>query len=295
MLRSMTGFGRVQREGEWGSLAVEISSVNHRFQEVSVRLPREVAHVEHVVQQRVRQAFRRGKAQLRVELRLAFAAKSALINEEIFEAYVRKIDALRTSLSLSGEFRWESLLALPGVVGGASEFQDIWDEPMQEALYSALDDALVQWNAMRQAEGEHLEEDLRSHLHLFEERIGLIERRWPDMRDNAFRSMVERVTSLAMECGSPFDQGRLLQEMALLSDRWDIAEEIARSRSHLEKFRQILNDEEGSGKKLDFLLQEMNREVNTIASKVLDAELRWIAVEAKSDLERLREQIQNVE
>lgn len=295
MLRSMTGFGRAQREGEWGSLAVEISSVNHRFQEVSVRLPREVAHAEHVVQQRVRQAFRRGKAQLRVELRLAFAAKSALINEEIFEAYVRKIDALRTSLGLPGKFRWESLLALPGVVGGASEFQDIWDEPMQEALYSALDDALVQWNAMRQAEGEHLEEDLRSHLHLFEERIGLIERRWPDMRDHAFRSMVERVTSLAMECGSPFDQGRLLQEMALLSDRWDIAEEIARSRSHLEKFQQILNDEEGSGKKLDFLLQEMNREVNTIASKVLDAELRWIAVEAKSDLERLREQIQNVE
>jgi len=148
---------------------------------------------------------------------------------------------------------------------------------------------------MRRTEGEHLEEDVRGHLRLFEERIDLIERRWPEMRDNAFRSMVERVTLLAVECGPLPDQGRLLQEMALLSDRWDIAEEISRSRSHLEKFRQILDGEEGSGKKLDFLLQEMNREINTIASKVADAELRWVAVEAKSDLERLREQIQNAE
>jgi uncharacterized protein (TIGR00255 family) len=295
VLRSMTGFGRAQCEGEWGSLAVEISSVNHRFQEVSVRLPREVAHAEHALQQRVRQAFRRGKAQLRVELRLALTAKSALVNEEVFEVYVRKINALRTSLDLPGEFRWESLLALPGVVGSAVDAQDTSDEAIQEALRSTLDDALAQWNAMRRTEGEHLEEDVRGHLRLFEERIDLIERRWPEMRDNAFRSMVERVTLLAVECGPLPDQGRLLQEMALLSDRWDIAEEISRSRSHLEKFRQILDGEEGSGKKLDFLLQEMNREINTIASKVADAELRWVAVEAKSDLERLREQIQNAE
>ncbi len=275
MLRSMTGFGRAQCEGEWGSLAVEISSVNHRFQEVSVRLPRKWRMPKHALQQRVRQAFRRGKAQLRVELRLALTAKSALVNEEVFEVYVRKINALRTSLDLPGEFRWESLLALPGVVGSAVDSQDTSDEAIQEALRSTLDDALAQWNAMRRTEGEHLEEDVRGHLRLFEERIDLIERRWPEMRDNAFRSMVERVTLLAVECGPlpirtfASGDGSSLRSM-------DIAEEISRSRSHLEKFRQILDGEEGSGKKLDFLLQEMNREINTIASKVADAELRWL-------------------
>lgn len=295
MLRSMTGFGRAQREGEWGSLAIELSSVNHRFQEISVRFPRELANSEHVVQQRVRQVFRRGKVQLRAEFRPALSEKNTRVNEEVFENYVRRIDALRTSLHLPGEFHWESILSLPGVVGGGADSSGTTDKALHEALYSALEDALVQWDAMRKTEGAHLEADVRNHLRLFAEKLDLVERQWPEMRDSAFRAMVERVTNLVKDSNVLLDEGRLLQEMSVLSDRWDIAEEISRSRSHLEKFEHILDREEGSGKKLDFLLQEMNREINTIASKVANAELRWIAVEAKSDLERLREQIQNVE
>jgi uncharacterized protein (TIGR00255 family) len=147
---------------------------------------------------------------------------------------------------------------------------------------------------MRLAEGENIYRDLLKHLEKFEEIIAIIEKRWPIAKDSTVDAMKSRLRQV-LEGLEVLDEGRLSQEVALLADRWDIEEELSRSRSHAERFRTSVDGDEEVGRKLDFLVQEMNREVNAIASKVRDAEMRWLVVEAKTTLEKLREQAQNVE
>ena len=157
-------------------------------------------------------------------------------------------------------------------------------------------DAAHGWlNKMGAPEGGDLREEVLSNVAGLERLVGVIEEKWKPARDAAFESMRTRVTETLEKLGEKLEEQRYMQEIVLLTDKWDVAEELARLKSHIAKFRSAGDSDESAGRKLDFIVQEMNREVNTLDSKVADAEIRWLAVDAKAALERIREQIQNLE
>ncbi|MGC9371731.1 MAG: YicC/YloC family endoribonuclease [Thermovirgaceae bacterium] len=295
MLKSMTGYSRVQGSFEWGTVTLEVSSVNHKYQDISIRLPKELSGAEPLLQKRLRSAFRRGKVLLRSDVCWSQAYRSYYVNSDILKGYVSNIQKTFADLGLERVPQIEPLLNLPGVLEPAASKDASSLEAIGKDMKSLLESALEDWNGMRKTEGRHLAEDIMAHLVDLENRIKTLGKRWPEARDAAIDVFRERISTLLAGQEIAPDEARIAQEIVILNDKWDITEEIARLGSHVAKFREIMDNVEVLGKKLDFLVQEMNREVNTIASKSNDSTLRWEAVEAKSTLESIREQIQNVE
>jgi len=294
MLNSMTGFSRVSRDYEWGSIIMELSTVNHRYQEITIRVPKELSSFEPLLNQQLRKAFTRGKIRLRVEMLLASTMKAARIDPVILESYFRDIASVREELNLGGQIEIGDLLDLPGVLDSPS-LTAVFDVEGENALSETLEDAIASVRSMREMEGRHLLEDIMMNLENYRTHIHGIQGAWQISRDSALQELKDRISDLMEGMNSTVDEGRLAQEIAIISDKWDISEELSRTRSHLEKFNEILKEKEALGRKLDFLIQEMNREINTIASKVSDSEIRWLVVEGKTTLEKIREQVQNVE
>ncbi len=294
MLLSMTGFSRVSRDFNWGRISVEMSSINHRYQEITLRLAKELSSFEPQINQQIRKSFRRGKIKLRVDLVLAAKICAAQINSEILERYYRQLDESRDHLKIIENIRIESLLQLPGVLDSPS-FTSLIEEEGESCLSQVVDEAITSLIEMRQNEGEHLFEDISMNLASFEKIIDAIDSYWDKGREESLSAFQQRLGKLITDHEGDLDVGRLAQEVAILADKWDISEELSRSRSHLLKFRSTLAMATSEGRKLDFLLQEMNREINTMGSKISDASLRWMVVEGKTFLERIREQVQNVE
>ena len=295
MLKSMTGSGRAQGNFDWGSVTLDISSVNHKYQDISLRLPKELSRAEKALQDRLRSAFRRGKVIFRCEVCWSSSYKTCSINREILKEYVENIRETLRELGLEDGLHIEHLLDLPGVIEPALVVDSASEEKMEEDIKTLMESLLEDWLFMREAEGRHLALEIEKHLLEFGKHLESIKNRWPIARSEAIEAFKERIEILLDGQQVALEESRIAQEVAILSDKWDITEEIARLLSHVAKFREIMDNVEVSGKKLDFLLQEMNREVNTIASKVNDSVIRWEAVEAKSELESMREQIQNVE
>lgn len=295
MLVSMTGFGQSQIHTEWGSLSVEISSVNHRYQEISVRVPKELSGLETKIQQKVRRCFHRGKVQVRLEASWFSNVFAAKLDEDILKKYVDQLEKIRDFWDFSEDIRLEPLLQLPGVLVPLQ-----WDDPetmekIESAVDTLLEEGLSKWLSMRREEGSHLLEDIKAQLADLELCVFRIKEGWLQAKESACERMQKRIKEMLDSLGGTLDENRMAQEVAILSDRWDVTEELDRLESHFLKFRETLNAKESSGRKLDFLVQEMNREVNTLDSKVADISIRWLAVEAKAALERMREQIQNLE
>lgn len=294
MLLSMTGFSRVSRDFDWGTITVEMSSVNHRYQEISLRLAKEISSLEPQINQMIRKNFRRGKIKLRADITLASSIRAAQINSDVLESYYRQLDESRKHLKMIEEVRVESLLQLPGVMDSPS-FSTLIQEQGETPVIQVVEEGIDSLLEMRKKEGEHLLEDILSNLASFEKIIEDIDSYWETGKEKALADVKMRLGKLISDHEGDLDEGRLAQEVAILADKWDISEEISRSRSHLEKFRSVLGKEHSEGRKLDFLLQEMNREINTMGSKISDSDLRWMVVEGKTFLERIREQVQNVE
>lgn len=294
MLLSMTGFSRVSRDFDWGTITVEMSSVNHRYQEISLRLAKEISSFEPQINQMIRKNFRRGKIKLRADITLASSIRAAQINSDVLESYYRQLDESRKHLKMIEEVRVESLLQLPGVMDSPS-FSTLIQEQGETPVIQVMEEGIDSLLEMRKKEGEHLLEDILSNLASFEKIIEDIDSYWETGKEKALADVKMRLGKLISDHEGDLDEGRLAQEVAILADKWDISEEISRSRSHLEKFRSVLGKEHSEGRKLDFLLQEMNREINTMGSKISDSDLRWMVVEGKTFLERIREQVQNVE
>lgn len=292
---SMTGFGRGQAQTEWGTLNLEISSINHRYQEISVRLPREFASWEPWFHQKLRKYFRRGKIQVRMEALLVPSLKTGNVNREVLASYCAELLEVQRALGQSETLSLENMLSLPGVLELPRFDEEEEAEKLGKSFEKLIGDTAGNWLEMRALEGGHLRGEIFVHLAELERLTAQIEEKWLTSKDAAFRSMRERVTEALAGLGEKFDEGRYLQEIVILSDKWDVSEELARLRSHITKFRLIGEEGEPSGRKLDFIIQEMNREVNTLDSKIADAEVRWLAVGAKAALERIREQIQNLE
>ena len=292
MIRSMTGFGSAA--GLWAgrTVTVEIKSVNSRFREVAARLPKVCAPLEEAVKKLVAARLERGRIDLWVQLGDAEARPPAVrVDYELARALAERLNDIRERLHLAGAVTLDHLLAL-GVVGRAEE-----PAPDQEELRAAVEplvraavDSLV---SMREAEGRLLGRDLAGRLTLLE---GL-NRRVGEAAAKAPGALLARLASRLAElkAGLAVDPNRLAQEAALLADRADITEEVVRLGSHLAGFRRLLESPEPVGRRLDFLLQEMGREVNTMGSKAQDLDLTGLVLDMKAELEKIREQVQNIE
>ena len=295
MYVSMTGFSRTQIQRSWGTVSLEMSSVNHRYQEIYVRLPREFSSWEPWFHQKLRKGFRRGKVQVRMDVLWAPSLKMGRINKDIMTSYCEELMQIQRMLGQAKDLQLESVVTLPGVLD-IPRFEDSSEAEELEASFSELiEQGLSSWQKMRVTEGEHLKEEVLAHLAELERLSALIEDKWLPARDQAFETTRLRITEMLDPLGGKLEESRMMQEIVVMTDKWDVSEEIARLKSHISKFRATGEDTESSGRKLDFIVQEMNREVNTLDSKISDAEIRWLAVDSKAALERIREQIQNLE
>jgi uncharacterized protein (TIGR00255 family) len=290
----MTGYGGASVEREWGTVRMEISSFNHRYQEISMKLPRELSSMEPRLHRQLRGLYRRGKVQVRVEITWVSSSLVPALNREALLSYYKEISSIRDSIGAERDISLEALVNLPGVLDmpGRSE---LGGEEAPGLLSELLDRAAENWNRMRRAEGAHLKEDINAHLADIERGMAEISGMWPLVRDVAFADMTARVSKALEAAGASLSESRFAQEAVIMADKWDIAEEIARMASHVSKFREIGESREPEGRKLDFLVQEMSREANTVNSKISDSGIRWRTVGVKSSIERIREQIQNLE
>ncbi len=292
MIRSMTGYGRKHAPWQDGSVTVEIRSVNHRFLEVSCRLPRSLSPLEEGFKKAIQQCCTRGRVDMTVTVQGGKGRAGAVsLDQPLAKQYHQALRALKKSLKLSGSID----LAL---IAGLRDVVSISDQPAEDPKLAKLvlklsTQALVDLENMRKREGVAIAKDMQGRIRTLRERRSAVADRSPQSVQDNFDRMRSRVEKLL---GSePPDIPRLHQELAQYADRGDITEEIVRLDSHMIQFEEQLNRAESVGKTLDFLLQEMGREVNTIGSKANDAEIASQVVHMKAELERIKEQVQNVE
>ena len=292
MIASMTGYGRGEATGDGVTVAVELRSVNSRFLEVATRLPRSLSLRENEIKELIRKKISRGKITMAVAVdRDSNGALPMKINVPAAKAYYKLLNQLKKSVKLNETVKLEHLLRFSEVI----EQEDIesTDELEWNVLQQALDKAVDELSAMRTNEGGELEKDFRARISLLEERLTVIERLSKEQVPKERARLRERITQLIEN--EKVNEERLEVELALLADRLDVTEECVRFRSHNKFFLEALKQEEAAGRKLNFLIQEMNREANTIGSKSSAAEIAHLVVGIKEELERIREQLQNVE
>ncbi|MCI0656630.1 MAG: YicC family protein [Acidobacteria bacterium] len=294
MIKSMTGFGRGEAGNPLVRMEVEMRGVNHRFLEIRFRMPQEMSDLEAELRQQVSQVARRGRVDVWVErVKGVEPEASVTFNRSVVAGYLEAAGKIGTEFSLPGSLDLQAVLALPGAVRVEFRREGGGDEE-RVLLRQALAQALEAFDGARIQEGGKLTQDLRSRLSGL---MGDLE----GIREAAQRSLPEVLEKIRKRMdslleGAPLDPGRLAQEAAYLAGRSDIAEEMVRLSAHLAKAQESLQSHDGPvGKSLDFLVQELHREVNTIASKSESLEISQVALRMKGEVERIREQVQNLE
>jgi len=292
MIRSMTGYGSSDLERDGQRLSAEIRSVNHRFCEVSVRAPKLVGLFEDQVRQLIADRFSRGKFNLTITWSGAGDSGEVLkVNEIVTDRYVSLLEQLRQRYRLESGLDVRTLAALPDVF--TWEHTALSDEETWGLLKAVIEKACDNMNAMKAREGESLARDLVERLKLIRGFLDQVAERAPRRPVEAKERLETRLKALMGDM--EMDPVRIAQEVALMADRLDCTEECVRLAAHLDQFRHLAEGPEPAGRKLNFLLQEMNREANTIGSKANDVDIAHAVVVIKEELERLREQVQNVE
>jgi uncharacterized protein (TIGR00255 family) len=302
MICSMTGYSMVRVEEPEYSLAVSIKSINHRFLDLQMRLPPGFDAFEPTVRRLVKEHMSRGHVEVTVGLERA-ARGELQLNRSLLEAYLAACERLRGQFGYTSEPDLVALLRVPGIVEGANGAPSPGElDRFRPVLEKAVAEALRRLNQMRAQEGVALERDLRSRLERLERLRDEIEanaRRVPQLYRKRLEARLRELLEGAAGAGE-LDSGRLHQEVAYLASRSDVTEELTRLRSHLEQTERLLRESSEVGKKLDFLLQEMNREANTVLSKTTDVPevgplMARLALDMKTEIEKLREQTQNIE
>lgn len=294
MIKSMTAFGRAKRTGEKRDITVEVKSVNSRFLDVSVRLPRAYSHLEEKIKAEVGKFISRGKVDLTVTVD-SHGAEAGLptLHPEVAKAYLEALFTLRDTFSLPDDITAVNVARLPDVITARPAEED--EEELLTELLPALDEALRGHLAMRTAEGEKAERDLKAKVETVRALVDKIEERSLADISGYHDKLEARLRQVLSDGKVTVDENRILTECAIFADKVAIDEELVRLRSHFGAFYEISALKEPSGRKLDFLMQEMNRETNTIGSKANDAAIARLVVDVKGELEKMREQIQNVE
>ena len=294
MLLSMTGFGEARCQRDGLAVAVEVRAINSRFFKLSLRTAEGYSALEPQIETVVRKWIRRGTIQMNVRVERSRSPEQYCINADVLDRYRQQIEALRQQWGWSGEVSLDNLLLLPGVVEDASStIADV--EADWPVLQETVEAALESLSQMRRKEGRAMAADLTANCRVAGECVDKIEKRAPLVVD-AYRTRLEdRLTAVLAQRDLTLNPADLLREVGLFAERGDISEEILRLRSHLDQFQAFLEAEESSGRKLEFLTQEMFREANTIGSKANDVEITREVIEIKAAVERIREMIQNVE
>jgi len=287
MTRSMTGFARCERRHPTGVLTWELRAVNHRYCEIVLRLPEELRMLEPGARELIGTHVVRGKVEANLRFRAADAVATLHINRALLAAVVAQARELGTSLSSPAPLDPVRLLGWPGVV--TEPEQDL--APVQEAALALLEEAVLVLGAAREREGERTRTLLRERCAVLEGWVAQVRARLPEVKTALRERLLRRVTQLVAEP----DQGRLEQELVMLAQRLDVDEELDRLGAHVAEVEHALARDEPVGRRLDFLMQELNREANTLASKAQDAETTRAAVEVKVLIEQMREQVQNLE
>jgi uncharacterized protein (TIGR00255 family) len=298
---SMTGFAQARVERAGSSVRINLRSVNHRFLDLHLRMPDGFEVFESRIRQAVRNRLRRGHVDINVYYEPG-GTGVVEVNHDVVQAYMKAVERLGQEFGVKAEPDLVALFRLPGVVAAPGSAGELQSEEMQERLGAQVEDCLEQalnkLEAMRRSEGQALTAEMQEILGRIAVRTAEIETLAERVRPAIARRLAERLEELLK--GVQLDPIRLAQEAALLAERSDVSEELARLRSHVEQFRKLLAGAGEAGKKLDFLLQEMQREANTLLSKTPGVEseglaITGLALEVKSDIEKLREQAQNVE
>ncbi len=291
MIRSMTGFGAGRGASGGEELDVEVRAVNQKFCEVKVRVPRELAALEVEVAKAVKERLARGGVDVAVRRAGSAGVVAPRVDVALAESYARAFAELKERLGIPGGVALADVLSADGVVRLDERQVDVvaGREALRRGIAAALD-ALV---AMRAREGEALARDLSARLDTVEALVARVASLAPQTVEHHRARLAERIQELTR--GLPLDPARLAQEVALFADRTDVAEELTRLVSHVGQARALLDSDEPAGRKLDFLVQEMHREANTIGSKSQSAEIAAVVVALKAEVERMREQVQNVE
>ena len=291
MIKSMTGFGQGRTEGDDFRIRVDIRSVNNRALDVHTRLPQELSSLEVTLKKQVQAAVKRGRVDVNISVEQLKPATFE-INRPLVSGYLTALAELKREFGLEGDPSLELIAKLPGALQ-VSQDSDSLDEKLVAGAVAALSQALVSLTEMRVVEGQGLAAELSSRLDNIERQMPVIENEAARLPAVYREKLMKRLQEVA--AGAQVDETRIAQEAVMLADRSDISEEIARLKSHISQMRDLVRSTEEAGKRLDFILQEMNREANTILSKSNDLAISDAAIVIKTEVEKLREQGQNVE
>ena len=292
MIKSMTGFGRGHEVLNGRDITVEIRAVNHRYYEFSSRLPRVYTFAEDKLKSLFQGKISRGKVEVSVQVQNVTAVSEKITaNKEVIAEYVTALREIKDEFSLTDDLSLAAVMQLPDaftVVKAEADEEQLWED-----LKTVAEQALANFIRMRETEGERMKADILARLTAIEGNVSFVEERSPIIVGSYRRRLYDKMCEVLE--GKNVDENRILLEAGIFSEKTAVDEETVRLRSHIAQFREMLESDEPIGRKLDFLVQEMNRETNTIGSKVQDIEVTKIVVDQKSEVEKIREQIQNIE
>lgn len=292
MIKSMTGFGRAVTETDGYVITVEIKSVNHRYFEFSSRIPRQYGFLDDKLKSYINSRVSRGKVECYVSIdALNTEAAQVVVNNTLASAYVSALKELSKNYDLKEDFGASTVARFQDVLVVKKADED--EEKIWSYVKSVTDTALDKFIAMRTVEGEKMKNDISSRADYILSCVEYIEKRSPETVKEYNDKLVERVHDLIGDVS--LDEGRVIQEVAIYADKVAVAEETVRLRSHLDQLKAFINADEPVGRKMDFLVQEINRETNTIGSKANDVDIARKVVDIKAEVEKIREQIQNIE
>ncbi len=292
MIKSMTGYGMGTAEDGGKIFTVEIKAVNSRYSDFSIKMPRVYTFLEDPVRKKASERINRGKVDIYINVETTGEADSTVtVNKPLAKAYLDALRELGADLELQSNANAETFLRIPDVFTVEKTPDDM--ELITKTVLCALEQALDGFDGMRIAEGAKLVCDLKEHLAFIDNATGEVEKRSPRIVEEYRARIEERMRDILVS--ATYDETRLLTEVAIFSDKVNVNEETVRLRSHIAQFNEMLDGGGSVGRKIDFLIQEMNREINTIGSKSNDLDVARIVIDVKAEIEKLREQIQNIE
>ena len=292
MLRSMTGYGRATYEIDAREYVVEIKSVNNRYSDISIKMPRSISFLEDKIKKLISNAIIRGK----IEVFVSFTNNSDIgrnieINREIAKRYIEEMRKLASEQNINSNIEVIDVMKMPDVLN--TKIDETAEEVIKEELIICTNEAIKNFISMREVEGEKIKEDLEKRINVISEKINKINSISTGLVEEYIVKLEKRVNELLKP--NVVDETRLAQEIVIYSDKCSVEEEITRMKSHISQFLSLLDKDNSNGKRIDFLIQEMNRETNTIGSKANNLEITNYVVDIKTEVENIREQIQNIE
>ncbi len=292
MVRSMTGFGRGQTRGHGYVVSCEMRGVNHRFLDIHIRTSRRYSVLEEKVKEEIKQALTRGRVEISLTIEKSDDSRRAIkVDKGLALAYYNYLKELAENLNISPEISLIDVFRLPEVFSLEDQEENL--ETVWQVVREALQEALTSLVDMRTREGVNLSKDILARNQGILRAVELLEARSPAVVEEYQNKLRNRLVELL--AGEAVDEQRILQEAALFADRINVTEELVRLKSHIMHLQELINSDESVGRKCDFLVQEMFREINTVSSKANDLEMNRVVVEVKAELEKIREQMQNIE